>query len=69
MTAADETMKIEAGIALDRKQLGRLLDQAAADYGLDLASPQGLTTALLVVNTLLQIENVRLLYRIQETLG
>ncbi len=56
-------------LALDRQQLDRLLDQAAADYGLDLATPQGLTTAVLVVNTLLQLENARLLYLIQETLG
>lgn len=59
----------EAGIALDRKQLDALLDQAAADYGLNLAEPQGLTIALLVVNTLLQIENVRLLDRIDKGLN
>lgn len=46
---------------LDKKLLDKLLEAAAADYGLDLATPHGLTAALLVANTLLQIENTRLL--------
>ncbi|MCA1974530.1 MAG: hypothetical protein LDL44_16975 [Caenispirillum sp.] len=46
---------------LDKQLLDKLLEAAAADYGLDLAAPQGLTAALLVVNTLLQMENTRLL--------
>ncbi|CAG0929244.1 MAG: hypothetical protein EFKGCFLK_00716 [Rhodocyclaceae bacterium] len=53
-------------IALDRPQLDKLLDEAAADYGLDLATPQGLTAALLAVNTLLLLENTRILRKIQE---
>jgi len=36
-------------VALDRPQLDKLLEQAAADYGLDLAAPQGLMAALIVV--------------------
>lgn len=56
-------------VALDRPQLDKLLEQAAADYGLDLAAPQGLMAALIVVNTLLQLENARILRKIQEAIG
>jgi len=60
---------LKTALALDRKQLDALLDQAAADYGLNLAEPQGAATALLVVNTLFQMENTRLLLKIQQTIG
>lgn len=59
---------LKTAFALDRKQLDALLDQAAADYGLNLAEPQELATALLVVNTLLQMENTRLLHKIEQGL-
>lgn len=54
---------------LDRKQLDALLDQAAADYGLNLKEPNGFATALVVVNTLLQAENTRLLLKINQGLN
>lgn len=54
---------------LDRKQLDVLLDQAASDYGLNLKEPHGFATALLVVNTLFQMENTRLLLKIQQATG
>lgn len=54
---------------LDRKQLDVLLDQAASDYGLSLKEPHGFATALLVVNTLFQMENTRLLLKIQQATG
>jgi hypothetical protein len=60
---------LKTALALDRKQLDALLGQAAADYGLNLAEPEGLATALLVVNTLFQMENTRLLLKIQQTIG
>ena len=56
-------------MALDRPQLDKLLDEAAADYGLDLATPQGLTAALLAVNTRFQIENNRILLALQQAIG
>lgn len=56
-------------MALDRPQLDKLLDEAAADYGLDLATPQGLTAALLAVNTRCQIENNRILLALQQAIG
>ncbi len=56
-------------VTLDRKQLDALLDQAASDYGLNLKEPHGFATALLVVNTLRQMENTHLLLKIQQTIG
>lgn len=56
-------------VTLDRKQLDALLDQAASDYGLNLKEPHGFATALLVVKTLRQMENTRLLLKIQQTIG
>lgn len=55
-------------LTLDKPQLDELLNKTAADYGLDLATPQGLTAALLVANTLLQLENTRLLTKIEQAL-
>jgi len=65
----DKGNGLKTALALDRQQLDALLGQAAADYGLNLAEPQGFAAALLAVNTMLQIENTRLLLKIQQAIG
>lgn len=60
---------LKTALALESEKLDALLEQAAADYGLNLKEPQGLTAAVLVVNTLFQMENTRLLFQIDQALN
>lgn len=60
---------LKTALALESEKLDVLLEKAAADYGLNLKEPQELTAAMLVVNTLLQLENMRLLFQIDQALN
>lgn len=60
-------MKME--VALDTEQLDAMLQKVATDYALNLKQPQGLTAAVLVLNTLIQMENMRLLLQIDRGLN